>query len=305
MTIRVGVSGWLYPGWRGVFYPPGLRHKDELPYAAARFPTIEINGTHYSLKRPHSFQEWYDATPPGFVLAVKGSRFITHMKRLKDLDTALPNFFAQGLLLLREKLGPLLWQLGPHFALDEERVDAFLAALPRDTAAALELARRHDHRLEGRAHLEIDESRPLRHALEVRHESFACARFAELCRRRDVALVVSDAPGHPYAEDVTSSFVYVRLHGSQERYVSRYSDAELDRWARRISTWSRGGEPEDAHRWGAQAPVAERRDVYVYLDNDFKAHAPEDARRLMARLFGPATLDEADRTPPHSPAAHG
>lgn len=285
-SVRIGVSGWLYGGWRGVFYPQGLRQKDELAYAASRFPTVEINGTHYSLQRPSSFQRWYDVTPPGFLFAVKGSRFITHMKRLKDIDAALPNFYAQGLFLLREKLGPILWQLGPRFEYDEERVDAFLAALPRDTGEALALARRHDHRVEGRAHLEIDDSRPLRYALEVRHPSFACDRFVELCRRRDVALVVSDGPGFPYAEDVTSSFVYVRLHGSHEKYVSRYSDEELDRWAGRVLTWSQGGEPEDAARWNAKSAArrAGGRDVYVYFDNDYKAHAPFDALRLMERV---------------------
>jgi len=284
--IRVGLSGWLYPGWRGVFYPKGLRQKDELAYASQRVDTIEINGTFYSLQRPELFAAWRDAAPEGFVFAVKGGRFITHMKRLRDIDTALANFFASGVLALREKLGPFLWQLPRDFAFDEARIDAFLSLLPRDGEAAAALAHRHDHRVEGRSQTFAHIHRKLRHALEIRHPSFLDPGFIRLLRRQNVALVFSDAVGWPYVEDVTADFVYIRLHGSEELYASGYEDAAIDRWAARARCWAGGSSPSDAKLIdAATTPRREARDVYVYFDNDAKVRAPVDAEALRKRLF--------------------
>jgi uncharacterized protein YecE (DUF72 family) len=290
MTLRIGISGWRYAPWRGVFYPPGLVQRRELEYAAGCFPTVELNGSFYSLQTPDSYSAWHDATPDDFVFAVKGPRYITHMKRLRDIDRALANFFASGVLRLGAKLGPLLWQLPPSMKFKHDLLDDFLGRLPRDTGAALSLARRRDVDLmRGRSALAIDANRPLRHALEVRHPSFHDSAFIELLRRHGVALVFADTAGRwPYLEDVTADFVYLRLHGDAELYVSGYSDPALDWWADRIRHWREGREPADATRAGGPAPARRTRDVYCYFDNDAKVHAPFDAQRLMGELGLPA-----------------
>jgi len=284
--VRIGISGWRYEPWRGVFYPRGLAQRSELAFASRMLPTIEINGSFYSLQRPQSYAAWHAETPPGFVFAVKGSRYITHMLKLRGIDAALANFFASGVLRLHEKLGPILWQFPPQLGFDAERFAAFFAALPRDTAAALALAERHDERLAGRAFLAIDRARPLRHAVEIRHPSFVDPTFVALLRRHRIALVVADTAGRwPLVEDLTADFVYVRLHGDEELYASGYGDAALDRWATRIATWRRGGQVADARLASSKpAPARARRDVYVYFDNDVKVHAPYDAAHLAARL---------------------
>jgi uncharacterized protein YecE (DUF72 family) len=284
--IRIGISGWRYAPWRGVFYPKGLRQEDELAYASRQFPTIEINGTFYSLQRPERFASWYSATPEHFVFAVKGGRFITHMKRLRSVEAPLANFFASGVLRLKEKLGPILWQFPPNFVFDEPRFDDFLALLPRDTAAAARLARRHDQRVAGRSW--IGRGLPaceIRHAVEIRHQSFLTPRFIALLRRHGVALVFADTVEFPYCEDITADFLYLRLHGSEELYVSGYSPAALSRWAHRIASWAAGRMPKDAILVGPK-PATSRtpRDVYVYFDNDAKVRAPFDAIALARRL---------------------
>ena len=281
--IRIGISGWRYAPWRGVFYPKGLRQKDELAYAAVKFPSIEINGTFYSLQRPELFAAWHAATPADFVFSVKGGRFITHMKKLREIETPLANFFASGVLRLKEKLGPILWQFPPDFPFDEARFEAFLALLPRDTEAARRLARRHDHRVAGRSWIGRTDDRRLRHAVEIRHESFMTPRFVALLRRYGIALVFADTVEWPYFEDVASDFLYLRLHGSEELYVSGYDDAALDRWAERIALWAAGRTPKDGRRV-AGAAASKPRDVYVYFDNDAKVRAPFDALGLARRL---------------------
>src|SRR5690242_17256740 len=175
--IRIGISGWRYAPWRGAFYPVGLAQKDELRHCASIFPTVEINGSFYSLQRPESYQRWYEHAPADFVFAVKGGRFITHMKKLRDVETPLANFLASGLFNLREKLGPILWQFPPNFAFEPERFEAFLKLLPHDTEEAAAIARNHDDRMKGRAQLNIDAKRPMRHAVEIRHESFLDPAF--------------------------------------------------------------------------------------------------------------------------------
>ncbi|SOO18153.1 conserved hypothetical protein [Xanthomonas citri pv. fuscans] len=298
MAIRIGISGWRYARWRGTFYPAGLAQRRELEYAAGCFPSVEINGSFYSLQRPESFQRWHDETPEDFVFSVKGPRFITHMKRLRDCEQALANFFASGVLRLGAKLGPILWQLPPTLRFDAELLDAFLGSLPHDSEAALARARKRDTALmQGRSALAIDRRRPIRHALEVRHDSFCDPACMRLLRRHNVAVVVADTAGKfPYLEDVSADFVYVRLHGDAQLYASGYSDPALDRWAARIAAWAGGAEPDDAARVGARARKRAMRDVYCYFDNDMKVHAPFDARGLMQRLQLPTNCPARENT---------
>jgi uncharacterized protein YecE (DUF72 family) len=290
-AIYIGISGWRYEPWRGVFYPKGLVQARELDYASRSLPTIEINGSFYSLQRPSSYASWYAATPPGFVFAVKGNRFITHMLKLRGIEKPMANVLASGMFALREKLGPILWQFPPQLRFDPEKVEAFLRMLPHDTGQALALARGHDEKMEGRSVLEIDSVRPLRHAVEIRHESFRDEAFIALLRKYNVALVVADTAGKfPDWEDVTADFVYIRLHGEHELYASGYEDDSLERWAHKIRCWSEGKQPEGARLVSAIAPPGtSSRDVYCYFDNDIKVRAPFDARRLIA-LVGPAAI---------------
>ena len=267
--VRVGISGWRYEPWRGVFYPAGLAHRRELEFCGSHFSTVEINGSFYSLQRPEYYEAWYRETPPGFLFAVKGSRYITHMLRLANIERPLANFFASGILNLRDKLGPFLWQFPEMFHLNPERLESFFRLLPRDTKQALSLARRRDARMLGRSRLAIDARRPLRHAVEIRHASFVSEEFVGLLRRHRIGLVVADTAGKwPKMLDVTADFVYVRLHGDKEIYTSGYTSRALDEWAERIREWDRQGV-----------------DVYVYFDNDVKVKAPYDAQALM-RKFG-------------------
>jgi uncharacterized protein YecE (DUF72 family) len=263
---RVGISGYVYPGWRGKFYPDDLPARRWLEYASRQFSSIELNGTFYSLKSPSIFEKWVAETPEGFVFAVKGSRFITHNLKLRNATAALGNFFASGILALGAKTGPFLWQLPATYGYTPERVEEFIARLPRDSKEAEAVARNHDHRVRDPL-VRAPSTVAYRHAFEVRHPSFFCAEFYEQLRRRDMALVLADTAGKfPYAEEITASFVYVRLHGSTQLYVSGYTDDELDAWAAKIRRWKRS------------------RDVFVYFDNDAKVHAPFDAKRLAERV---------------------
>ncbi|HEX9434603.1 MAG TPA: DUF72 domain-containing protein [Burkholderiales bacterium] len=266
--VRIGISGWRYEPWREVFYPPGLPQRRELEFCARHFPTVEINGSFYSLQRPEYYEQWYQETPAGFVFAVKGSRYITHLLRLNRIEKPLANFFASGILNLREKLGPILWQFPPMFQFKPEKLEAFFRLLPRSTAQALALARRRDARMIGRSRLAIDANRKLRHAIEIRHPSFMSAEFVALLRKHGIGLVVADTAGKwPKMFHVTADYVYVRLHGDIRIYSSSYSERALASWARRIRAWDKDG-----------------RDVYVYFDNDVKVRAPFDALNLMRKL---------------------
>ncbi len=266
---RIGVSGWRYPSWRGDFYPKGLPQRLELTYAAERMTSIEVNGSFYSLQRPSSYAAWRAAVPSDVVLAVKGGRFITHMKALRDVETPLANFFASGVLALGPQLGPVLWQLPERVAFDPDRLARFFELLPRSTAAAGRLAEAHDDKLaEDRVLTTCEVDVPVRHALEPRHESFDSDEARALCAEHGVALVVADSAGRwPVMRDATSDFRYVRLHGESELYASGYTDESLDRWAETCRDW-----------------LAEGHDVHVYFDNDAKGHAPYDAVRLVRRL---------------------
>lgn len=269
--IRVGISGWSYPYWRGDFYPPGLPQRRELEYAAQRLDTVEINGSFYSLQRPSSYRSWAEATGEDFVFAIKGSRYVTHLKRLRDVDTGLANFFASGVLALGARTGPFLWQLPERHAFDADELTAFCARLPRSTVEAARLAGQHDDKVKGdRVLTETDVDLPLRHALEPRHPSFAEPRVRELLGELGVALVLADTGGRFVQVDaVTADFAYLRLHGPDNLYDSGYDDDRLDAWAARCRDWQRQG-----------------LDVYVYFDNDGHGHAPRDALRLRERVGG-------------------
>ena len=267
---HIGISGWTYPPWRGDFYPPKLPHKRELAYAASRLGSIEVNGTFYGLLRPTTFAGWVGEVPDDFVFAVKGSRFITHLKKLADVEVPLANFFASGVLALDRKLGPLLWQLPPNLGFDSARLSDFFDQLPRSLGAAASLAREHDQRIPADRELvhAVHPRHRLRHALEVRHDSFRKPVLLSVLREHRIALVLADNPGNwPVMDETTTSFRYVRLHGDTELYASGYSEEALDSWATRIRAWSEAGQ-----------------DVYVYCDNDAKVRAPYDAMGLMGRL---------------------
>jgi uncharacterized protein YecE (DUF72 family) len=264
----------------------GVRQKDELAYASRKVNSIEINGTFYALQRPSSYARWHAQVPENFVFSVKGPRFITHIKRLGDVEAPLANFLASGPLRLGEKLGPFLWQLPPSFAYDRGRLESFFKLLPRTVKAAAGLARRHDSHVKHGTWLKGDGDRPLRHALEVRHASFKTPEFIALLRSHDVALVVADTAGKwPAMEDVTSDFVYVRLHGDAKLYVSGYTPGALDSWAGKIRAWIDGESPAGPRRIAGPLKGEPRpRDVYVYFDNDVKTRAPYDAMALAHRL---------------------
>ena len=269
--IRIGISGWTYPPWRGVFYPRGLAHRRELSYAAEHLTSIEINGTFYALQRPASFASWVEQVPEDFVFAMKGVRFITHMKKLNDVAVPLANYFASGVLALGHHLGPVLWQLPPNLGCNLERLEEFFTLLPRTAGAAAELASHHDAKITEDREL-ITTTVPhhaIRHALEVRHHTFADnPAFIDLLRRHEIAAVLGDNPGKwPIINETTADFRYVRLHGDEELYASGYTDEALDRWAKMIMEWD-----------------AEGLDVFVYCDNDAKGHAPFDAMGLIRRV---------------------
>lgn len=273
--IRIGISGWRYAPWRGVFYPPGLTQRRELAFASERFGSIEINGSFYSLQRPESYRRWGAETPRGFVFAVKGPRFVTHLLRLRKARTAIANFFASGVLGLEDKLGPILWQLPERHVFDRDELAEFLSLLPRTVGDAARLASEHDARLDGRAGFDVAErlhSHPLRYALEVRSATFAeRPDFPTLLREQGVALVLADTAGRwPVLREDTADFRYLRLHGDAELYTSGYDAEALDAWATAVRGWADGGE-----------------DVFVYFDNDAKVRAPFDALALQERLADP------------------
>ena len=273
-TTRVGISGWRYAPWRGDFYPVGLPQRRELEYAASQLATVEVNGSFYSLQRPSSWERWRSEVPEDFVFAVKGGRFITHMKRLREVETPMANFFASGVLALGPTLGPLLWQLPANLPYDRQVLADFCALLPRTTTEAHALAARHGEQVSGdRLWSGEVVDRPLLHALEPRHPSFGQPEVVAHLEACGISLVVADSAGTwPRFEQATGPVVYVRLHGDTELYASGYTDEALDSWARRLEGWTADG-----------------RDAFVYFDNDAKGYAPHDARRLAARLAADAT----------------
>jgi len=291
--IRVGISGWRYAPWRGDFYPAGLPQRRELEFASRCVNSIEINGSFYALQTPQRYAGWHDEAPSDFIFSVKAPRYITHVRRLQDVEVPVANFFASGIFALKKKLGPILWQFPPSFKFDAAVFEKFLKLLPRSTARALDCASHSDERLHKEGYLQAPVKKRLRHAVEIRNDSFVCDEFIDLLRRFNMALVVADTAGKwPYIEEVTSDFMYLRLHGDEKLYSSGYSDAALNRWQKRIELWSQGDEPHDAHRVSKHAAEKRaQRDIYCYFDNDIKVRAPYDARSLLERLNLAATLE--------------
>jgi uncharacterized protein YecE (DUF72 family) len=265
----VGISGWTFPPWRGTFYPKGLVQKKELEYASRVLSSIEINGTFYSLQKPASFQAWYDQTPEGFVFAVKAPQYMTHIRRLKDVAEPLANFLASGLLCLKEKLGPVLWQFPPNVILKDDRFEKFLKLLPHDAKAASKVAKQHGAKVEGRAFTKATGDFPVRHAFEMRHPSFLNPDFLTLLKKHNVAFVFAHegGPKAPYTEEPTADFVYARLHGEGTRFKKGYPPAEISAWVAKAKAWNRSG-----------------KNAYVYFSNEAKVHSPAGAMKMIEGL---------------------
>ena len=263
-SIRVGIGGWVFEPWRGTFYPEGLTHKRELEHASRQMTSIEINGTYYGAQKPESFARWHDETPDGFVFAVKGPRFATMRKRLAESGPSIERFFGSGVLELKAKLGPINWQLLPTRRFDPADLDAFLSLLPK--------------RLEGRE---------IRHAVELRHDSFNVKQCMDLLRAHGVAAVIADSDDHPRIANVTAPFVYARLQDASEACDHGYPDEVLDVWATRARAWAKGLQPADLPGVGGPPDkTASPRDVFLYMINGFKPKAPA-AAMAMLRRFGP------------------
>ncbi len=239
--------------------------------------------TFYALQRPETFASWAEQVPAHTVFSVKAPRFITHIRRLRDVEAPIANFIASGLLRLGIHLGPILWQLPPNFRFDPPRLEAFLRLLPHDTRSAARLGQHHNSALRAPAWLETDTNRPVRHALEVRNETFRDRAFLELLRQHNVALVCSDSTTWPRFKDVTSDFVYCRLHGSKELYASGYDAKALAAWSEQIKAWASGEDAPEEERIGIRSR-RRKRDVYVFFDNDLKVAAPANAMELIRRL---------------------
>ena len=265
--IRIGIGGWTYPPWRGVFYPENLPHDRELEFASRAVTAIEINGTYYRLQTPATFARWSETAPDGFVFAVKASRFCTNRKNLLEAEPGIAKFMAQGLTELGEKLGPILWQLMPTKRFDPDEIRSFLALLPR----------------------ERDGIR-LRHALEVRHESFRVPEFLRIVREAGVASVFADSTEYPKIADITTDFVYARLRDAREERKLGFAPAELDRWAKVALDWAAGKQPSGLdYIEKRRAGTAQQRDVFVFVINGAKVRAPAAAQALLERLDRPAT----------------
>jgi uncharacterized protein YecE (DUF72 family) len=279
-TIRLGIAGWNFADWRGEFYPKGLPQKQELGYASRALGTIEINSTFYGHQKPESFAAWAAETPADFRFSVKGHQGITHIKRLKDVEPALAFFFASGVMALGARLGAFVWQLPPNFTFNAERIEAFLALLPQTPEALVAFAE-----------TAVSEKRPLftdgtgitkvRHALEVRHKSFADPAFIDLLGKYNVALVTADTADWP-AMDVTADFAYLRLQSAPG--AERYEEPGLDLWAERLRALSQGAPIPEGRFIGEGASDGKPRDVFAHFVSTDKVHAPRNAMAVMRRL---------------------
>lgn len=280
-TIRTGIAGWVFADWRGgAFYPEGLPQKQELAFASAALGIIEINGTFRALQKPQSFINWAGQTPQGFMFSIKGPQLVTHIKRLKDVEEPLANFFASGPLALGPKLGPFVWQLPPNLSYDQGRMEAFFSLLPRTPTDAAAFAGRHTGRVP-EPFTGTDGVGAIRHAVEVRHESFANPDFIAQLRRHNIALVTADTEQWPTL-DVTADFAYCRLQGAPGR--DRYEEADLDRWAARIAAWAAGRPMTDGAFVVPPESDPPPRDVIALFVSTDKVHAPKNAQALAARL---------------------
>jgi uncharacterized protein YecE (DUF72 family) len=292
-SIFIGMAGWSFDGWRGSFYPDGLKQRDELAYASRRIQTIEVNGTFYSLFRPTSYLGWYAETPADFNFSLKGPKYITHERRLKDFQTPLNNFLASGILALREKLGCILWQFPPNMPFTRERFEPFFAALPHDMKTAAEMGKGHSSWLEGRTYLDVSENHRIRHAVEGRHPSFRDPILVELAKTYGIAIVVGDTAGRwPLIEDVTSDFMYLRLHADETKYPKGYTKKSLEYWGHRVKTWAQGQQPDDAALVVPGSPIPMPRTIFTYFDNDVKETAPLNALSMITHLKQEGVLPE-------------
>jgi uncharacterized protein YecE (DUF72 family) len=277
-TIRLGIAGWLLEPWRaGAFYPVGLKQKEELHYASRHLGVIEINATFRSLQKPASFRKWAAETPEDFVFSIKGHQNITHFKRLKDVDIAVASFMASGPLALGSRLGPFVWQLPPNLKYERDKFEAFFALLPKTPEEAVALAGRHDGIKD--PYLSAEGVGAIRHAVEVRNESFAIPEFIDLCRAHNVALVTADTAEWPVM-DATADFTYARLQGAPGS--DHYELAGLDLWARRIDAQA-SGKPVPEAKLVTRA-VDTPRDVFALFVSTDKEHAPQNAHNVMKRL---------------------
>jgi uncharacterized protein YecE (DUF72 family) len=259
--IRVGIGGWVFAPWRGEFYPKGLPQARELEHASRQLTSIEINGTFYRTQKPESFRKWANETPDDFVFSLKGPQFATNRRVLAEAGSSIERFFSSGVLELKSKLGPILWQMAPTKKFDPEDFAGFLALLPP--------------KLDGKA---------IRHVVEVRHESFLVPAFIDLLRKFSVAVVLVESGKHPLIADVTSDFVYARLQGTSDKEKTGYPAKALDLWANRAQTWADGGAPDDLAIIGGKAPEKAKRDVFIYMISGAKVRAPAAAMALIERL---------------------
>jgi len=262
MVIRIGVGGWVYGPWRGVFYPEGMAQKRELEYASRKLSSIEINGTFYGSQRPESFAKWHDETPVDFVFALKGPRYATHRRVLAEAGATIERFFASGVLALKEKLGPINWQLMPSTKFGPVDFEGFLKLLPKS--------------VEGRA---------IHHAVELRHESFKCRDAVALAREHGVVIVLAGDSDYPRIADVTAPFVYARIMGTRETEATGYSAGALDLWAKRAQSWASGGAPGDLETLlPSPARKTAARDVFLYVISGAKERNPAAAMALIERV---------------------
>jgi uncharacterized protein YecE (DUF72 family) len=259
--IRVGIGGWVFKPWRGTFYPEKLPQARELAHASRAVTTIEINGTFYGSQKPASFRRWADETPEDFVFSLKGPRFTTHRGVLAEAGPSVERFFGSGVLELKDKLGPVLWQLPPTKAFVPADFAAFLALLPQS--------------LEGRA---------IRHVVEAKHDSFRVPEFVELMRKFSVAIALIDSESHPPIADVTADFVYARLQRTAEEIATGYGEGDLAVWAKRARAFEAGGAPADLSTLAPAAPTNGKRDVFIYMISGAKVRAPAAAQALLAAL---------------------
>ena len=259
--IHIGIGGWTFEPWRGVFYPPGLPQAKELEYASRQLTSIEINGTYYGSQSPETFRKWRDSTPEGFVFSVKGSRFCTNRKVLAEGKDSVDRF-VESVLPLEDRLGPLLWQFMPTKKFDRGDFSGFLDGLP-DKAGG----------------------RRLRHVVEVRHDSFRSPELLALLRERNIGLVYAEHFTYPEMADVTADFVYARLQKGSDDIETAYAAADLDAWAGRLKTWAAGGAPADLPRIdAAHSPPKTPREVFAYVIHEGKVRAPAAARALIERV---------------------
>jgi uncharacterized protein YecE (DUF72 family) len=259
--IYIGIGGWTFPPWRGVFYPEKLPQSKELEYAGSKLTSIEINGTYYGSQKPESFRKWAREVPDGFIFSLKGPRFATNRRVLAEAGDSVKRFYDSGVLELGDRLGPVLWQFAPTKKFDEADFGAFLELLPRE--------------LEGRK---------LRHVVEVRHDSFAVPGFVALLRQFETPVVYAEHGKYPDIADVTADFVYARLQKGNDEIKTCYPPKQLDAWAKRLQLWAEGGEPDDLRRVDDKKPKTTPRDVFAYVIHEGKVRAPDGAMELIKRV---------------------